>query len=114
MIDVLPFVILMKEIEFVLKIKGDALKVLYSLFKKPVTPVTVYRENQGAITLAVSPKLQLRTKRIAINYYHFRSFVVNVDAKVKHVDTKEQITDIFTKLLDSYLLGYLHYNLNGW
>ena len=31
--DVLPFTSLMKEIEFVLKLQGDTLKVLCSLFK---------------------------------------------------------------------------------
>ena len=31
---VLPFLNRMKEIEFVLKIQGDSLKVLYSLFEK--------------------------------------------------------------------------------
>ena len=47
--DVLPFLSLMKEIEFVLKLKVDALKVLCSIFEKPVTLVTVYKDNQGAI-----------------------------------------------------------------
>ena len=35
--DILPFVSLMKEIEFVLKRQGDTLAVLFSLFKNPVT-----------------------------------------------------------------------------
>ena len=46
MMDVLPFLSLMKEIEFVLKLQGDTPTVLCSLFKNPVT---VYKENQGAI-----------------------------------------------------------------
>ena len=39
--DVLPFVILMKEIKFVLKLQVDTPKVMCSLFDKPLTPVTV-------------------------------------------------------------------------
>ena len=44
---VLPFVGFMKEIEFILKLQGDALTLLCSIFEKPVTPVTVYEDNQG-------------------------------------------------------------------
>ena len=112
--DVLPFVGLMKENEFELKIQGDAPTVLCSLFGKPVTPVTVYEDNQGAIALAVSPQMQPRTKHIAIKYHHFRSFVANGDVKIKHVNTKEQIADIFTEPLDSELFGYLRSKFNSW
>ena len=51
--DVLPFVSLMKEIEFVLKLQGDDPTVLCSLYQKPVTPVTFYEDNQGAIAITV-------------------------------------------------------------
>ena len=46
---------LMQEIELVLKLQGDAPKLLCSLFKKPVLLVTVYKDNQGGIGLEVSP-----------------------------------------------------------
>ena len=49
--DLLPFVILMKEIEFILKLQGDTLATLCSIFKNTVT---VYEDIQGIITLAVS------------------------------------------------------------
>ena len=111
--DVLPFLSLMKKIEFLLKLQGDTPAVLCSLFEKPVTPVTVYGDNQGAILLAVSPQMQPRTKHIAIRYHHFRRFVANSGVKIKHVDTKEQIEGIFKKPLDSELFGYLRYKLNG-
>ena len=54
---VLPFVSLMKEIELVIKLQGDALTVLCSLFKILVAPVTVYEDNQVLIALAVSPQM---------------------------------------------------------
>ena len=53
-------------------------------------------------------------KYIAIKYHHFWSFVVNGDVDILHIDTKEQITDIFAKALDSELFVYLHYKFNGW
>ena len=105
---------LMQEIELVLKLQGDAPKLLCSLFKKPVLLVTVYKDNQGVIVLEVYLQMQPCTKHIDIKYHHFRSFVVNGDVKIKHVDTKGQIADIFTKPLDSELFGYLIYNINVW
>ena len=56
--DVLPFVSLMEEIQFVLKIQGDTPAVLCSLFEKPVTPVTVYEDNQGATILTDYPQMR--------------------------------------------------------
>ena len=81
--------------------------VLCIIFEKPITPVTVYEKNQGEILLAVSMQIQPRTKHIEIKYHHFRSFVTNGDVKIKHIDTKEKIADIFMKPLDSELFGYL-------
>ena len=53
-------------------------------------------------------------KHINIKYHHFQIFVVNGDVKIKHVDTKEEIADIFTKLLYSELFEYLRYKISGW
>ena len=75
-----------------------------SLFEKSVT---VYEDNQGVITLAVSPQLRPRTKHIAIKYHHFQSFDTNGDVEIEHVHTKEQVADIFTKQLYSELFVYL-------
>ena len=77
----LPFVSLMKEIEFVLEIQGDTPKVLCSPFENPVT---VYEDNRWAIALAVSPQIRPLTKHIAIKYHHFRSFIANGDIEIQH------------------------------
>ena len=42
----------MKEIGSVLKLQIDTPKVMYGIFKNPVT---VHKDNQGYIALAVSP-----------------------------------------------------------
>ena len=101
----------MKYIEFVIDLQGDIPKVLCSLFGKPATS---HKDNQGVIALSVAPQIQTRTKHIAIKYHHFHIFVTNGDVEIQHIETKEQITDIFTKPLDSELFGYLRYNINGW
>ena len=58
--------------------------------------------------------MQPRTKQIAIKDHQLRSFLVNGDVGIKHIDTKEQIVDIFIKPLDFELFGYLRYKINGW
>ena len=111
--EILPFVTIMKEIEFVLKLQGDALTVLCIIFEKLVMHVTVYGDNQGSVALAISLQMKPLTNHIAIKYHHFRSFVANGDIKIKHVNTKEKITDIFTKPLDYDSFGYIRYQRNG-
>ena len=52
-------------------------------------------------------------KHIAIKYHWLQIFVVNGDIEIKHVDTEEQIVDIFTKPLYSDLFGYLCYKFDS-
>ena len=88
----------MKEIGFTLEIQGDNPTVLCSIIKNLVT---VHENNQGAIALAIAPKMWPRTNHIAIKYYYLQSSVANGDAEIQHIDNKQQIADIFTKLLYS-------------
>ena len=62
----------------------------------------------------VDSQIQYFTKHIVIKYHHFWSFIENGDVKIKHVDTKEHITDIFTKPLYLKLFVYLGYNHKIW
>ena len=82
--EVIPFVSIMKKIEFVLKLQGYNWTVLCSLFENPVA---VYKDNEGEISAVVSQQMLPRTKHITIKYHHFRSFVANGDVDIKHVDT---------------------------
>ena len=109
--DVLTFVSLMKEIEFILKLQGDTPTVLWSIFEKPVT---FQEDNQGKIALAVAPQMQPCMKHTPIKYYHLQSFVRNGDIYIQHIETKEQIMDIFMKPLYFEFFGYLCYKLNDW
>ena len=113
MMDVIPFVINMKEIEFILELWGDTLKVLFGFFGNSVK---IHGDNQGAvtITIAVAPQMRPDMKHIAINYHKFQSFFVNGDVEIQHIDTKEQITDTFTNPLDFELFVYLGYKIIGW
>ena len=51
---------------------------------------------------------------ITTKYHHFQSFVENGDVKIKHVDTKEHIKDIFPKPLDPEFFGSPSYKVNVW
>ena len=80
-----------------------------TIFEKPVT---VHEYNQGAIVLSVAPKMRPHYKYTAIKYHYFQDFAADGDVEIKHVDTKEQIADIFIKPLDTKFFGYLCCNLN--
>ena len=73
---VLTFVSLIKDIKFILNIQRETLAKLCSIFENKVT---VHKDNQGMIELAVSQQMRLCTKHIIIKYHHFRSFVINGD-----------------------------------
>ena len=102
--DVLFFVCLTKKIWYILELQVDAPKVLCSIFEKSVT---FHKNNQGEIALTVDPQIWPCTKHIKIKYHQLRIFVANYDIEIQHIDTKEQITDIFIEPLDPKLFGYL-------
>ena len=94
----------MKEIKSVTNFQGSTPAVLCSIFENPFA---VHEENQGAIALAVAPQMRPRMKHIVIKYHHLQSFVANGDIGIRHIGTKEHITAIFMKQLDSELFVYL-------
>ena len=83
--DVLNVLSIMQDKDFTIKLQGDTLTVLCSIFENPVT---VNKDNQGAIALTVFPKMQPRTKHTMIKYHHFQIFVANGDVDIQHIDTK--------------------------
>ena len=80
----------------------------------PVVKCTVFEDNNGALELAMTPRYRPRTKHIAIKYHHFREHVKNGLIKIVPIDTKEQITDQFTKGLSTSPFQYLRKKLIGW
>ena len=64
----------------------------------PTIHCTLFEDNVGAETLAKAPKMNARTKHIALKYHHFRTAVKRKILKIFiRVDTKDQQADIFTK-----------------
>ena len=72
---------------------------------------TAFEDNNGALDLALVPKMRPRTKHINIKYHHFRSAVRTGRISVESIGTKEQLADIFTKALDQNQYQYLRRKL---
>jgi hypothetical protein len=82
--------------------------------ERPVVRCTVFEDNQGALELAIAPKMRPRTRHIAVKYHHFREHVERGLIKIVYVDTKGQLADMFTKALPFTLLQPLRESVLGW
>jgi hypothetical protein len=58
-------------------------------------------DGSSAIYLAQNPVFHGRAKHIKVRYHFLRVLVENEDIVMKFIDTERQLTDIFTKPLDS-------------
>ncbi len=83
-------------------------------YVKPTINCTVFEDNTGALALATIPKIRPRTKHINLVYHHFREMVRDGIISVKHVDTKDQIGDMFTKPLPQNSFIKFRKLLLGW
>jgi len=66
------------------------------------------------VELGNAPKKGPCTKHIALKYHHFCSHVASGDIKIKWINTKHQLADIFTKPLPEPLFVSLRLLLLGW
>ena len=88
--------------------------------KKPIVKCDVFEDNVGAIELARLPKLRPRTKHIAIQWHHFRSWTTpTIDQKeprikVQHISTEYQEADIMTKPIARGQFEKLRKLISGW
>ena len=62
-------------------------------------PITIFEDNQSAISIAKHPQLHGRVKHINIKYmYHYiREQVNNSNIELRHCQTSEMIADMLTK-----------------
>ena len=65
----------------------------------PKTAYKVFEDNEGAMELAIFPKMRPRTKHVKQMCHHFRSYVSNGDVDMFPIDAKAHIGDMFTKPL---------------
>jgi hypothetical protein len=77
-----------------------------------LTKVPLLCGNESAIRLADNPVEHSRTKHIAIRYHFLRDYQQKGDIKIAYINTKEQLTNIFTKPLDEQTFNKLRHELN--
>jgi hypothetical protein len=81
--------------------------------QKPVLHCS-FKDNNGAIEMANTPKIRPRTKYINIKYHYFREAVQQGIIHIKRIDTTQQQADIFTKLLPERVFIYFRKLIMGW
>ncbi len=61
--------------------------------------VVVYCDNISNILLAYNPVYHARTKHIEVHYHFIREKILARKINLTHVNTENQVVDIFTKAL---------------
>jgi hypothetical protein len=74
--------------------------------------VPLYCDNESAIKIANNPMQHSRTKHIQIHHHFLHDHVEKEDIDIIHVNTEDQLVDIFTKPLDEKRFCKLRCELN--
>jgi hypothetical protein len=74
-------------------------------------PIPIYCDNTIAINISNNPVMHSNTKNILIKYHFLQEQVAENNIRVDYVGTKEQVVEIFTKLLPREAFGYLFQRL---
>jgi hypothetical protein len=74
-------------------------------------PIPIYCDNTNPISISKNPVMHSKTKKIPIKCHFLREQVAKKNIRVEYVGTKEQVADIFTKLLPQEAFEYLHQRL---
>ena len=76
--------------------------------KEEITkPVILYCDNTSAINISKSLVMHTKTKNIIIKYHYMRELIQDKEVKMEYVNTKEKISNIFTKALPNDAHEYL-------
>jgi len=62
-------------------------------------PVVIYCDNISSILLANNLVYHARTKHIEVHYHFIREKILAKEIDLIHVNTEDQVADIFTKAL---------------
>ena len=70
-------------------------------------PIPIYCDNTSTISISKNLVMHSKTKHIPIKYHFLHEHVAEKNIRVEYVGTKEQVVDIFTKLLPREAFEYL-------
>jgi len=76
-------------------------KLLLDLGQLVDAHIVIYCDNISSILLANNPVYHVRTKHIEVHYHFIREKVLAKEIDLIHVNTEDQIADIFTKALST-------------
>jgi len=74
-------------------------------------PNSILCDNTSAISISKNLVMHSNTKHIPIKYHFIREQVLEQKVKLEYVPSKEQVGDIFTKLLPRETFEYLRQKL---
>ena len=102
--EIIPLMGLLKEIKVHFDLNNNI----------PEIRCTVFEDSNSCIALAKAPRMNPRTKYIALKYHHFRSYVSRKLVTIQYLASEEQPADIFTKALDKKQFTYLQKKICGY
>jgi bifunctional DNase/RNase len=70
-------------------------------------PIPIYCDNTSTINISKNPMMHSKTKHIPIKYHFLQELVAEKNIRVEYVSTKEQVANIFTKLLPWEAFEYI-------
>jgi hypothetical protein len=74
-------------------------KLLSNLGQSVDAPIIIYCDNISSILLANNPIYHVKTKHIEVHYHFIREKVLAKEINLIHVNTEDQVVDIFTMAL---------------
>jgi hypothetical protein len=92
----------------------DIISTTNTTLGSSTTYSTVFEDNRSCVDLIKAPKMNPRTRYIAIKYHHFREHVRSGQIKIEWIDTARQIADIFTKPLSASKFVFLRERFFCW
>ena len=87
------------------------LKSMLEEYDVPQDVVTLFCDNTSAINIAKNPVQHSKTKHIEIRHHYIRDLVNYKILSLEHVNTEDQLADIFTKPLDMVKFEKLRFAL---
>jgi hypothetical protein len=87
------------------------IQTLADLEVKCTSPIPIHCDNTSAISMSKNPMFHSKTKHIPIKYHFLREKVTNTVVSLHYIPSKDQMYDIFTKMLAKAQFEYLHEKL---
>ena len=86
-------------------------KTLLEEIGRPVQYIPMYGDNNGSIFTAQNPNTGKGTKHVQIKYHHICEQIEEGNIRLFHVDTDENLADMFTKNLGPQKFLYFRKDL---